>query len=74
MTKTYEHYREEGNDDEYKRNRQEEDQYHEEMLNELEQIEKMEYDLTHESKEDLIGRTLRDDKGLPKNEPTNLNI
>jgi len=74
MSRTDEHYHEEMSEDEvWKRQRQEEDQYYQEMIEEMEQIDKREKDL----EDDLFDRTLKDDDGnKPKtyDKPAKLNI
>jgi len=69
MTKSHEHYREDGNNEEDKRMRQEEDRYYEEMLEEFEKIDEMEYDLEHDNEDELVNRTLKDNQGYPSDKP-----
>jgi len=66
MSKTYEHYHEEfeeSPEEAYQRKRrEEEDQYYSELIEQIDQIEKMDLDLTESSEEELFNQILRDER------------
>ena len=65
MTKTYDYYHEDLDDadEEYRQRRQEEEnQYYLEMMEQSDQIEKMDLDITESSEEELFRQILEDER------------
>ena len=65
MSKTYDHYHEDldDSDEEYRKKRQdEEDQYYKELMEQADQIELMNLDVTDCSEEELFNQILRDER------------
>jgi len=70
MTRSHEHYREEFDEtpeEAYRRKCQEEDdQYYRELMEQTDQIELMELDVTDSSEEELFNRILSDEREDPE--------